>query len=123
MAGIADRLTYFRWFESGRMDYLREVGYLGHMAATRQGPILAHTECRFRAPLAWPERVAVETGVDDVGADRFLMRYRVTALSSGVVAAEGSGRMVGFDYAVGGKCPLPPAVRAAILEIESQEVS
>ncbi len=113
-----NNLTYFRWFESGRMDYFHHIGYLEHMEATGQGPILAHTECRFRAPLGWPERVLVETGVDDIGADRFLMRYRITAVSSGVLAAEGSGRMVSFDYRAGGKCPLPPSIRAAILALE-----
>ncbi len=119
--GHVNNLTYFRWFESGRMDYLRQVGYLAHMEATGQGPILAHTECRFRAPLAWPDGVLVETGVEELDVDRFLMRYRVTALSSGVVAAEGSGRMVSFDYRSGGKCPLPTAVREAILRIEGRE--
>jgi acyl-CoA thioester hydrolase len=114
-----NNLSYFRWFESGRMDYLRRVGYLEHMEATGQGPILAHTECRFRAPLAWPERVLVEAGVEDIADDRFLMRYRVTGLSSGVLAAEGSGRMVGFDYRAGAKCALPPAVREAMELLES----
>lgn len=114
-----NNLSYFRWFESGRMDYLRAVGYLDHMEATEQGPILAHTECRFRAPLAWPDAVLVETGIEDIGVDRFLMRYRVTGLSSGVLAAEGSGRMVSFDYGAGRKCPLPAAVLAAIEALEA----
>jgi acyl-CoA thioester hydrolase len=114
-----NNLAYFRWFESGRMDYLRHIGFLAHMEATEQGPILAHTECRFRAPLAWPDRVLVETGVEDIGVDRFLMRYRVTGLSSGVLAAEGSGRMVCFDYGVGRKCPLPAAVRTALEALEA----
>ncbi len=113
-----NNLTYFRWFESGRMDYLQAIGFLDHMLASGQGPILAHTECRFRAPLAWPGRVAVETGVEDVERDRFLMRYRVVDLDTGTVAAEGSGLMVSFDYRAGGKCDLPDAVRQAILEIE-----
>jgi acyl-CoA thioester hydrolase len=113
-----NNLSYFRWFESGRMDYLRHVGYLAHMEATGQGPILAHTECRFRAPLAWPDRVLVETGVEEIGADRFLMRYRVTGLGSGVLAAEGSGRMVSFDYGQGTKCPLPAGVRNAMEALE-----
>jgi acyl-CoA thioester hydrolase len=112
-----NNLSYFRWFESGRMDYLQAVGYLEHMEATGQGPILAHTECRFRAPLAWPERVVVETGVEELELDRFLMRYRVRS-SAGVLAAEGSGRMVGFDYRANAKCPLPVAVLDAIRALE-----
>lgn len=113
-----NNLTYFRWFESGRMDYLRAVGYLAHMQATEQGPILAHTECRFRAPLGWPGEVRVETGVEDLAEDRFLMRYRVFSQESGLLAAEGSGRMVSFDYRQGCRCPLPPAVREAIEALE-----
>ena len=114
-----NNLTYFRWFESGRMDYFEHVGMQDHMHATGEGPILAHTECRFRAPLTWPDRVLVETGVEDIGVDRFLMRYRITALSSGVLAAEGSGRIVNYDYRAGAKCPLSPGVRAAIERLEA----
>ena len=114
-----NNLTYFRWFESGRMDYLLHVGYVEHMEATGQGPILAHTECRFRVALSWPERVLVETGVEDLGEDRFLMRYRVSSLTRGVVAAEGSGRIVSLDYGLECKCPVPEAVRAAIQQLES----
>ncbi len=114
-----NNLGYFRWFESGRMDYLACVGYLDHMKATGRGPILAHTECRFRAPLAWPGEVLVETGVEELTKDRFLMRYRVCCNASGRLAAEGSGRMVSYDYGAGSKCPLPPAVRSAIESLEA----
>ena len=34
------------------------------------------------------------------------------------LAAEGSGRMVSYDYGLGAKCPLPPAVRSAVLALE-----
>jgi acyl-CoA thioester hydrolase len=113
-----NNLTYFRWFESGRMDYLARVGYLDQMEASGQGPILAHTDCRFRAPLAWPGAVIVQTGVEDLQEDRFLMRYRVSCQATGRLAAEGSGRMVSYDYRLGAKCPLPPAVRSAVEALE-----
>ena len=116
-----NNVTYFRWFESGRIHYLQQVGYLDHMKRTGLGPILASARCRFRAPLAWPDTVTVQTGVEDLGPDRFTMRFRVVSGELGVLAAEGDGLMVSYDYGQGCKCPLPAAVRAAILAWEARE--
>ena len=39
---------YFRWFETARIRYFEEIGFLEHLEATGVGPILAETSCRFR---------------------------------------------------------------------------
>ena len=105
---------YFRWFEDVRMHYFEAIGLVEHMRVHQVGPILAHTQCRFMAPLAYPDTVHLGTTVSDIGDDRFTMHYRVVSAQQGCVAAEGTGRIVIFDYASGQKAPIPADIRARI---------
>jgi len=112
---------YFRWFESARIRYFQEVGFLEHLEATGIGPILAETTCRFRLPLTYPDVVTASAEAIDLGEDRFTMRYRVHSRQHGRLAAEGEGRIVCFDYRNNCKAPLPANIRAAIEAVESRE--
>ena len=108
---------YFRWFEDVRMAFFQACGIIEHMETHQVGPILARTQCRFMAPLTFPDRVHVGTRVEEVGDDRFTMVYRVVSEAQAVVAAEGDGRIVMYDYTANTKAPIPPSVRARIAEI------
>ena len=112
--GHVNNTVYFRWFEDVRILLLRDVGWLEAMEATGVGPILARTQCVFRAPLAWPDRVTVAAKVDDLAVDRFTMKYRLVSHQAGVVAAEGDGRIVSFDYRANAKAPIPKGVFARL---------
>ena len=106
--------VYFRYFEHVRIACFERIGFIDTMHGSGIGPILARTSCAFRVPLEYPDTVTVGTRITDVGEDRFTMLYRVWSHRKQVIAAEGDGRMVVFDYRAGQKAPLPPAVRAAI---------
>jgi acyl-CoA thioester hydrolase len=116
--GHVNNTQYFRWFEDVRMAYFEASGLYAHMTTHQVGPILARTQCRFIIPLTYPDTVHVGTRVEDVAEDRFTMRYRVVSEARDLVAAEGDGRIVVFDYVAGEKAPLPPAIRARMTELE-----
>src|SRR5215210_2137077 len=86
-----NNIVYFRYFESARMDYFVRLGLWDYMRETGVGPILASTQCRFRAPLTYPDTVSVGARVPEVGDDRFLMEYVVVSRGQRRVAAEGEG--------------------------------
>ncbi|MEE8524041.1 MAG: thioesterase family protein [Thermoanaerobaculia bacterium] len=111
--------VYFRWFESVRIAYFDEVGYLEHMRETGVGPILASTRCRFRMPLAYPDRVSAGARVSELGEDRFEMSYAVASHQTAKIAAEGDGLIVSFDYHHNRKAPLPAAIRRRIEALEA----
>lgn len=119
--GHVNNVVYFRWFESGRIAYLDRIGFLGGGPGSAVGPILAETRCRFRRPLHWPDVVRIGARAVAVEEDRFTMEYRVVGLSAGVVAAEGSGVVVSYDYGANRKAALPAAVRAAIERVEGSD--
>ena len=106
--------VYFRYFESARLAFFHKAGFEEHMVKTGVGPILHSTSCRFRLPLAYPDRITVGARVTDIQDDRFTMLYRVVSHSLQAVAADGDGLIVVYDYKNACKAALPDAIRANI---------
>jgi acyl-CoA thioester hydrolase len=116
--GHVNNTAYFRYFETARMAYFDAIGYMKTTEVTGIGPILAHTDCRFRLPLEYPDHVRVAARADQVTESGFLMHYRAVSERHGKVAAEGTGRIVSFDYRRGGKSPLQRDIVEAIARLE-----
>ena len=116
--GHVNNTVFFRYFESARMAFLQQCGFVESHERDRVGAILHSTTARFRQPLFFPDTVQIGATATEVGEDRFTMVYTVVSLSRNVVIAEGSGIIVSFDYAAGKKTALPAAVRAAIASIQ-----
>ncbi len=115
-----NNVVYFRWFESARIAYFEAIGWIAAMAEGGVGPILARTSCAYRAPLTYPDTVILGARAEELGEDRFTMRYRVVSERLGALAAEGEGRVISYDYTHARKAPLPPAIRAALLAFEGR---
>ena len=118
-----NNIVFFRYFESARIEYLQRIGFRALEDGNQVGPILSATGCRFRRPLTWPDTVRVGARVSSVGADRFEMEYRLVSTAQNSVAAEGTGTLVSYDYALGRKVPLPGQIRAAIEALERPAVA
>ena len=117
--GHVNNILYFRYFESARLAYFERVGFLDEMKRSGVGPILATTQCRFRKPLTYPDRVRVGASVKNLQADRFTTLYRIESVALATIAADGEGLIVAFDYNEKRKTALPDSIRRAILELEA----
>ena len=105
--GHVNNVVYFRYFESARIACFERVGYTELVRERGIGPILAHTDCRFRLPLEYPDTVTAATRIAEIGSDDFVMRYAVFSHRRARLAAEGSGRIVCLDYRAGTRTGLP----------------
>jgi acyl-CoA thioester hydrolase len=117
--GHVNNIVYFRYFETARMAYFEKLASADFVSRNPLGPILASTSCRFRAPLAFPDRLSVGARVARVDEDRFVMFYAVYSHSLQRIAAEGEGTIVCFDYRENRKAPLPAELRLRISELEN----
>lgn len=117
--GHVNNVVYFRYFESARIAFFEAVEYLELMSATGVGPILAETSCRFRLPLVYPDTVTVGARAGECSSDGFMMHYVAVSQRHGRVAAEGTGRIVSFDYEKKCKAPLQPELRARLAGLVS----
>lgn len=118
--GHVNNIVYLRYFESARMAYFDELDLWGFMRETGVGPILASTQCRFRLPLEYPDKVSVGARVRDVREDRFTTEYLIVSHRCERVAAEGDGLIVAYDYGEKRKTALPDEIRRRIEAVESK---
>jgi acyl-CoA thioester hydrolase len=116
--GHVNNIVFFRYFESARIEYLVAIDFVGGSGAGI-GPILGSTNCRFRRPIVYPDRLRVGARSTAVAEDRFTMEYAIVSEAGGHVAAQGGGVVVAYDYGRGAKAALPAAVRAAIERLEA----
>ena len=114
-----NNVVYFRYFESARIAYFDKVNINDSMAKDRIGPILASTQCRFKAPLTYPDKVTVATCVSEISEDRFTMKYYVKSQVSGRVAAEGEGLVIFYDYKNNCKHTIPKHILDQIKALDS----
>jgi acyl-CoA thioester hydrolase len=112
--GHVNNVVYFRYFESARIACFEAVDYMASAAHSGLGPILAATDCRFRIPLEYPDTVTAGARIGDIGTDEFMMHYLVFSRRHQRVAAEGSGRIVSYDYRNKCKAPLPEQLAARL---------
>ncbi len=109
---------FFKFFETARIRYFEEAGFIETMQKDAIGPILATASCKFIKPLFYPDTVIVGTRVTSVESDNFMMEYIIVSQSKGI-AAIGDSKMVVYDYKSSEKAPLPDSVRNKIREIDS----
>lgn len=117
--GHVNNTVYFRYFESARIAYFDRVSINESMAETGLGPILASTQCQFKAPLKYPDNIQIATRVTDLAEDRFTMLYYVKSMNTGRVVAQGEGLIVFYDYNNNCKHALPEHIKVQIIALDA----
>jgi len=117
--GYVNNTVFFHFFETVRIAYFEAMGYNAHLVETGCGPILAHTDCRFKRPLTFPDQLTLGARVTSIEENRFMMEFGIWSEQHSAIAGEGPASVVSFDYNQNAKCPLPAAIVSAIAELES----
>lgn len=99
--------VYFRYFESARLDYFRQLDWFEYEKQTGIGPILARTDAHYRRPLTYPDTISVGASIIQFAEDRFIMAYKLVSHSQNTVTTEGSGTIVTYDYRNSKKVAIP----------------
>lgn len=115
-----NNIVYFRYFETGRMAYFERINFADPHAHDGIAPILAHTQCRFRKALTYPDTISIGARVTEIKTDRFTMALCVFSHRLQKLAAEGTAEIVVFNYRENKKAALPEAVRKSITAVEGK---
>lgn len=113
-----NNVAYFRYFESVRIAYFRELRVLEYLDQTDIGPILASTKCNYRAPVTYPDTLSAGARTIQITGDRLFMEYSIVSHRIGKVAAQGEGEVVFYDYRHNCKVPLPDEILKRIMELD-----
>lgn len=114
-----NNVAYFRYFENGRLEYVRRAGWFEIEETTGIGPILASTQARFRRALKYPDTIHIGTRLLELKDDRFSLEHRIVSETLNAVATEGQGLVVSFHHPAGQKMPLPEKLKEQIRALEA----
>ncbi len=95
MMGVVHHGNYFKWFEVGRVEYLRKAGvYLLDLMA--DGILFPITEvgCQYKASARFDDYVMIHTTMTDLSRAKMEFCYQVVREGDGLLLAEGMTRNV-----------------------------
>ena len=113
-----NNVVYYRWMESARIEYFRQLGLGVGISPQGTGPILASLKCDFRRQLAYPDTVLISSSIASIGRTSLKMAHLIYSTALEAVAAEGDSVIVMFDYRAQKPLVVSDEIRAAIDKLE-----
>jgi acyl-CoA thioester hydrolase len=117
--GVVYHSNHFIWFEVGRVELLRQLGFSYRDMETDDNRFIAVAEakCRYRAPARYDEEIVVRTQLLNVRESVVHFGYELRRAQDGSLLAEGETTHIVTDAAMK-VAPLPEkylkAFRAAL---------
>jgi acyl-CoA thioester hydrolase len=89
--GVVYHSNHFIWFEVGRVELLRQLGFSYREMESKDGRFIAVAEakCRYRAPVLYDEEVLVRTELLNVRDSVIHFCYELRRAADGALLAEG----------------------------------
>ena len=89
--GVVYHSNHFIWFEVGRVELLRQMGFSYRDMESQDNRFIAVAEatCRYRAPVRYDEEVLVRTRLKSARDSMVHFGYELVRLSDGALLAEG----------------------------------
>jgi acyl-CoA thioester hydrolase len=89
--GVVYHSNHLIWFEVGRVELMREMGFSYRDMEREDGCFIAVVEakCRYRAPVYYDEEVVVRTRLKNVRESVVVFSYELVRADGGTLLAEG----------------------------------
>jgi acyl-CoA thioester hydrolase len=89
--GVVYHSNYFIWFEVGRVDLLRELGFTYREMEREDGCYIAVVDarCRYKSPARYDDEIIVRTHLKNVRESVVHFGYEAVRVSDGTLSAEG----------------------------------
>jgi len=89
--GVVYHSNHLIWFEVGRVELMRQMGFSYRDMEQQDGRFIAVAEvkCRYRAPVYYDEEIAVRTRLKSVRESVVIFAYELVRPESGTLLAEG----------------------------------
>jgi acyl-CoA thioester hydrolase len=106
--------VYFRYFENVRIKHFEQLGVNKHFKQNTSGPILGNTQCKYLAPLVYPDNIIISSRITEVREKRFTMEYQIFSEKLDKIVANGSGEIVYYDYNLKAACAIPAEIKQVL---------
>jgi len=89
--GVVYHANYFIWFEVGRVELLRQLGFAYRDMEQNDDCFIAVVDarCRYKAPARYDEEIIVRTHLKNVRESLVHFGYELVRVSDSVLLAEG----------------------------------
>ena len=100
--GVVYHSNHFIWFEVGRVELLRQMGFSYRDMESQDNCFIAVAEakCRYRAPVRYDEAVVVRTELLNVRESVIHFGYELRRVEGGTLLAEGETTHIVTDAAM-----------------------
>ena len=97
--GVVYYANYFVWFEVGRVELMRQLGFDYRDLEREDGCFMAVVEasCRYRAPARYDEEITIRTRLKSFRATLVQFEYEAARASDGTLLAEGETKHIVTD--------------------------
>lgn len=95
LMGVVHHANYLRWFEMGRVAYLRAAGV--ELTALMEAGIIfpiTDVQCKYKNSAHFDEEFAVQATLTDFSRAKMVFTYEVVRLKDGMVLATGKSQNV-----------------------------
>lgn len=119
--GHVNNVIYFRYLETARIEYFRQIGLLDHFDLAKVGPVLRDTQCQYRRPVVFPDLLQVGAKIVELHANYFMMEYAIFSKQQQTVTTKGAARVVMFDFIQQEKFIIPETLCNNIRQLEEND--
>lgn len=117
--GHVNAARYLTWFETARVEMLKQLGWK-RVQAAGIGPILASITCNYRRPVHFPDTVTIGGRVERIGRTSIIVTHAIASLSQGTIVADGTSVVVTYDYDSKQPVPVPDDLKRAIAGLSEE---
>lgn len=99
-ANHVNNAVYMRYFETARIEFFKQIGFMDFTGDEGIGPILAEVNCKYKAPLTFPDNLTITARIlpNSLTEYGFTMQHVVFSEKLQRIAAEGTSRIICYDY-------------------------
>jgi acyl-CoA thioester hydrolase len=89
--GVVYHANHFVWFEVGRVEFLRQLGFSYRDMEEEDGCFIAVVDarCRYKAPAHYDDEIVVRTHLKNIRNSVIHFGYELLRVSDGVLLADG----------------------------------
>jgi acyl-CoA thioester hydrolase len=115
--GVVYHANHFIWFEVGRVELLRQLGFSYRDMEQNDGCFIAVVDarCRYKAPARYDDEIIVRTHLKNVRDSLVHFGYELARVGDGVLLAEGETTHIVTDSEMKVRA-IPEKYRKAFLE-------
>jgi acyl-CoA thioester hydrolase len=119
--GVVYHSNYFIWFEVGRVELLRQLGFTYKEMEREDQCFIAVVDarCRYRAPARYDDEITIRTRLKNARESLIYFVYEAVRASDGTLLAEGETTHIVTDGNLN-KRPLPEKYREAFQRAAKQ---